>query len=91
MSRATSGHRRKIVEACATIARAVATTSGGEAHTVQLMLRDPEFRRNTIHEALRRATPHQSDGMISRHRTVESFNAVQNAANILRAYDGAPL
>lgn len=79
----------KVREACATIAHAVSQTSSGAAHAVQLMLRDPEFRRKAIEEAKKRVAcdhvPRPSDEQRA------AVKAVREAADLLAVHEGRRL
>lgn len=75
--------RKKVVEACVTVARAISATNGGTAHTVQLMLADPAARSSAMADALRRAKP--ADGDTS---AVKEYQTVQAAVDLLTGYEG---
>lgn len=74
----TRNWRKRLVEACATIATYAAKTEGGTAHTVQLMLGDPEFRAGAIRHALDATQA----GAMPGHADVRT------AVDRLRGYDG---
>lgn len=79
----------KLVKECTVIAAAVSQTSSGAAHTVQLMLRDPEFREKAISEAQSRVSTHHLSAPTGAQVVAEQD--VRSAAYQLRRYAGRKL
>lgn len=81
--------RPKLIDACATIARAVSVSGSGAAHTVQLMLRDPEFRQSAIETALAHHTP--ATGVELNEQERRCLDGIRAAVALLAPHTGSRL
>lgn len=78
--------RKRVLNACQTVAKAVSDTDGGAAHTVQLMMQDPKARAEAMDIALALAGPG------GRHYvSTDDYQRVQAAVDVLRGYHGERL
>lgn len=82
----TQQWRKRVLDACQVVAKAVSQTESGTVHTVQRMMSDATFRAECLNTALSWAGPGGSHYVGTEH-----YQHVQAAVDLLRGYQAKRL